>query len=259
MTDVKESDLVKAINNRWGQGNPPRHVVAVQVNNGAGYSYGRTIDAIVLNTWPSDGLSLQGLEIKTSRADYRRELRNPQKFRDFKPYLDRFSIVAPKGVIQMDILPNKWGAYVLTDDQDLHTLRAPLPLHDDFEPTVNRHIFAAFARALVQRSLSDEAIEAAEERGRERAERRAQMTIERLEDKAEQWESAVEEFEQASGVKISRYSGQQIGEAVQFVLSGGLKTKLQYKTSLRDVGERLISLADELEELQANYERMESE
>lgn len=249
--EITEKTLTDAAMEKWGHGmkEMPRFVMAVQVHNGAGFRYSRKIDAIVLDTWPSKGITLHGLEMKISKSDFRRELKNPQKHREFEPYLDRFSIVAAPGVVSLDVLPAKWGAYVLKDDGTLHTLRAPLPLHDDPKPHVSRGIFAAFCRALVTRSLSDEAIKAAYDRGLALGKERAEGTINGFKKQAEEAQEAIDEFEEKSGVGVRSYNAGQIGEAVKVVMGGGLKRRLGYRQDIRSLGEGMIKLADELDRL----------
>lgn len=253
MADVSEKDLTDAVLNRWATGNPPRYVAAVQVNNGAGYSYTRTLDAIVLDTWPSSGIIFHGLEMKTTRSDLRRELRNPRKYREFEPFLDRFSVVAAKGVLGLDLLPDKWGAYVLKDDGNLHTLRAPLPLHDD-HPDFPRGVVAAFSRALVERSLSEDAKKRAYERGKAHAEERAQRKIEDCKRKLNAMNQSMVEFEEKSGLKLKSWSAGEMGEAVSLIMAGGLERRLRFVHDIRDVGERMVQLADELDALKERYE-----
>jgi len=75
----------------------PRWIVAFQVHNAAGFGFSRRLDAVVLDTWPSQGLTVHGLEIKTRKSDMRRELLDPAKAQAFATDLDLFSIAAPAG------------------------------------------------------------------------------------------------------------------------------------------------------------------
>jgi hypothetical protein len=50
-----------------------------QVSNGTGAIARRTAEALLVQTWPSRGLSLTGVEYKRTRYDWRRELREGSK------------------------------------------------------------------------------------------------------------------------------------------------------------------------------------
>lgn len=255
LTKQTEATLTKAIHRTWPYSDMrPRYVVAVQVNNGAGYAYGRTLDAIVFDTWPSGGLTLHGLEIKVTKGDLRRELQNTKKYADFSQHLDYFSIVAPRGVVDLKLLPPKWGLFQPTDDGKLRARRKPLSIHADDRTTLSRSMSAAFVRALVSRSLSSEATAAAYTRGEESAKQRGEWEVEDITKKLESLKQSISEFETASGVKITSWNGGKIGEAVTLVLAGGFEERIRYAGNIRNLGEKIIRLADELDALKQKYD-----
>ncbi len=258
-TTHTEESLTKAILQTWGgipsQGGGVRYVVAIQVNNGAGFSFGRTLDAIVFDTWPSKGLTLHGLEVKVSRADLRRELQDPDKAAAFTEHLDIFSIVAPKDVVDRDIIPRRWGIYMPDGKGGLRAARKPLYLHDDARDRrrVDRDIMAAFSRALVQRSLSREAEQLAYDRGHKAAERIAAFEIDRTKNDAARCRERIAEFEQASGVSIDQYNAGDVGKAFAAFrrLSGtGYEAGLPIDQARR-VAERVEGLADDMAALKS--------
>lgn len=253
-----EATLTKAILRTWPYGDlHHRYVVAVQVNNGAGYNYKRTLDAIVFDTWPREGLTLHGLEIKVTKADLRRELQNTKKYTDFSQHLDYFSIVAPKGVADLKILPPKWGLYNPTDDGKLRARRKPLSIHTEKNSDISRSMAAAFVRALVSRSLSQEATAAAFERGRESATGHGEIEIAALSRRVESLSEAIQKFEETSGVRIHAWGGEKIGEAVAVVLAGGIGERIKYAGGIRRLGEKITQLADELDSLKQGYDKEE--
>ena len=255
LAEQTEATLTTAIHRTWPYSDMrPRYVVAVQVNNGAGYAYGRTLDAIVFDTWPSGGLTLHGLEIKVTKGDLRRELQNTKKYADFSQHLDYFSIVAPKGVVDLKILPPKWGLFQPTDDGKLRARRKPLSIHADDRTTLSRSMSAAFVRALVSRSLSSEATAAAYARGEKSAKQRGEWKIKDLSRNLDSLEQSVSEFEASSGVRITSWNGEKIGEAVTLVLAGGFEQRIGYAGNIRSLGEKIIQLADELDALKQKYD-----
>jgi len=257
-TEHTEATLTEAIHHTWPYSNiRPRYVVAVQVNNGAGYAYGRTIDAIVFDTWPSGGLTLHGLEIKITKSDLRRELQDTKKYADFSAHLDYFSIIAPKGIVDLRLLPPKWGLFQPTDDGKLRARRKPLSIHDEHNKTLSRSMTAAFVRALVSRSLSQDATAAAFTRGEESGARSGERKIESLSRNLDSLRQAVKEFEESSGVKITSWGGKKMGEAVNIVLAGGIEQRIKYAGGIRNLGEKIIQLADELDSLKQDYDKRE--
>ncbi len=185
-----EAAMLKLIHIRWPSGGKtPRYLVAEHVNNGAGFSYSRCIDAVVFNTWPSEGLGLHGLEVKVSAADFRRELQDTSKFAAFAPYLDTFSIVAPPGVVDVALLHSRWGLYVADPEKGgLRTARKPMMLHDDgVREHADRSFLAAFARALAMRGARSDDYELGVLEGR-----RQKTEIEKLTEEVERATRRVE-------------------------------------------------------------------
>jgi hypothetical protein len=248
---VSEAELLAAIQKTWPMHSlRPRFVVAVQVHNGAGFSYGRRLDAVVLDTWPSTGMYLHGMEIKCTKADLRRELQDTAKFAEFSDYLDLFSIVAPAGIVDLNLLPPKWGLYCPVVNGALRARRKPLMLHQEGKrKTIDRSIMAAFARALVDRSMDKEAIKAEYDRGHANGKDEGLRGHNAAIADLETYRQRVKEFQVASGLNIDEWSAGKIGEAVKVVLAGGIEQRIGYASNVRDLANRLLKLADELDEL----------
>ena len=259
-TEWTEAALTKAIQKTWSldQRGLPRFVVAVQVNNGAGFRYNRTLDAVVFDTWPTSGLYLHGLEIKCSKGDFRRELQDTAKFAEGAKYLDLFSIVASPGVADLDVMPAKWGLNSPTQSGTLKARRKHLMLHDEGKRNaVDRSFAAAFARALVTRSLSDDGQREAYEKGKAEATKTLDYELDEAQKEAESAKRTVMEFEAASGIALSGWRAGKMGEAVKFVMAGKLDLRFVYTNDLHELGEKLIALGDELD-LLAGKMRLEA-
>jgi hypothetical protein len=252
MSEWTEGMLIAAILKTWPYTDlRPRYVTGIQVRNAAGYSAGRMIDAVVFDTWPSTGMKLHGLEIKVSKQDLRRELLDPSKSAKFTGLVDRYSIVAPQGVADLKLLPKAWGLYCPTEDGKLRARRKPLPLRPEqpSSPTIDRSFAAAFVRALIDRSIDRSAMRAEYERGKTDGQKMAQEKAERAARKLEDYQRSVRDFEDASGVRITNYNGKSIGEAVTFILNGGMRRLINRSATIKDIGTRLITLVEEMEAL----------
>lgn len=91
---------------------PPAFAVFEELRNRTGYAgreRERYLDMLVMSLYPSDGLELTGLEIKVSRADFKKELLDPDKSDAFSRYVDRWYIAAPAELLPVEELPLNWG------------------------------------------------------------------------------------------------------------------------------------------------------
>lgn len=71
---------------------------------------GRRLDALAFRLWGGGkGYRVLGFEIKTSRGDWRHELTQIEKSREWAEVVDEFYVVAPAGIVQLDELPRGWG------------------------------------------------------------------------------------------------------------------------------------------------------
>lgn len=78
--------------------------VAPATGGGTGYA-----DAVAVNLWRSRGHAIYGFEVKTSRSDWLRELKQPGKPDAVFKFCDHWFIVAPKGIVRPGELPPTWG------------------------------------------------------------------------------------------------------------------------------------------------------
>lgn len=129
-------------------GNGPRYAMAEHVRDQAGFNASRTLDAIVMDTWPSSGLALHGFEVKCSRGDWLRELAQPWKAAAFTRWVDYFWVVTASSVAKRDEMPEGWGL-MERRGASLHVVvrakrLAPEPL--------DRSFVAALLRAACHRS-----------------------------------------------------------------------------------------------------------
>lgn len=131
---ITEGVILDALRRRYGQrsGNGPAWAFIPHVRNAAGFGDWRTkgglrtCDALALGLWPSKGLELHGHEIKCTRTDWLRELKDPDKADAFMRYCDRWWLVAPPKVARIDELPEGWGLLTFHGDRIVRRVEAPL-------------------------------------------------------------------------------------------------------------------------------------
>lgn len=124
-----------------------------EVASSSGSGPRRYADAVAMGLWPSHGCLLTGFEIKVSRADWLRELRDGKKCEEVQRYCHHWYLVAPADVAKEEELPHNWGMLLYTSGGGLRvTKRAPL------EAAIP--IDATFMASMLRRSQSQESAHA---------------------------------------------------------------------------------------------------
>jgi hypothetical protein len=141
-----ERTLLDLLHERHGRvhGNGRRYVVAEHVRSGAGWA-DATADCLVMDLWQSSRNAVHGFEVKTSRADWLRELRTPEKAEVFRRFAHYWWLVAGDRGIVRDDLPDGWGLLVASGRGLRAVVQAP---RRDPEPMAPGMV-AAFLRAAV--------------------------------------------------------------------------------------------------------------
>jgi len=147
-------------------------------------------DGVAINMWASRGYSITGFEVKVSRSDWLRELKQPEKSEPVLTKCDYWFLVAPDDVFVPDEVPPSWGILSFKDGKLREKRKAP-----KLEPKAITRAFVAqmFRRAhekeerdisgRVQRALADD--RAAMER---RIEERVKQQTRQLREEAAKWE-----------------------------------------------------------------------
>lgn len=224
-----------------------------QVGNATGFKTNRHADALALGLWPSRGMELHGFEFKTSRADWRRELRDPAKADEMARFCDRWWIVSSEErFIPLEELPATWGLLVAHGARGTQVkmvrqasaLPTPPPLDLTFLAAMLRSaqdvIFPEATVAQLQEVRSAGVKEGMAAGAKAGELRQAELQAELL-----ALRQKVHRFEQESGVHFSTDHGwfnqrrPSIGAAVRFVQTGGLETA---RAELEGIAERALSL-----------------
>ena len=116
---MTERDMLELLHRRYGQRSynggvdAPRYICAEHVRAGAGFEQ-RTADFIAVDTWESSmrhgWLTIHGVEVKVSRSDWLRELKDPDKAANGMRYASHCWLAVPDPSIVRDgeLLPG-WG------------------------------------------------------------------------------------------------------------------------------------------------------
>lgn len=199
------------------------YAVFFEVRDATGFAARRSADAVVFSLWPSRGLEVSGFEIKVSRADWIKEMRDPAKAESIARYCDRWwLVVSDEKIVAAGELPPTWGLMVARAN-GFHVV-TPAPKLD--AAPLDRSFVAAVCRSAQAAAPRTAAITAAVETARRDWETRRKRVESSVKSdgrrELETLQRAVKEFEEASGVRIQSWQAGKIGHAVNAVLGGHL-------------------------------------
>ena len=146
---ITAKDVLALLRERYSNGG--EWVCASEVQRKTGWS-DRRYDFVAMNCFESTGQKIEVVEIKVSKSDLRHELEEAEKHIVIFDEIDYYSLAAPAKIIDMRIIPPKWGVYAYQDGK-LVTKRKPLHLHDEFKSTVSRTFAASFMRAAIAQNM----------------------------------------------------------------------------------------------------------
>lgn len=167
MAKITASDVRLLLRDRYSDSR--RYAYAEEVYNATGLEGKRRLDMVVVDCFKSNGFAIEGIEVKVSKADLRRELEDSSKHNIFYDHIDYYSLAAPASVVDVKLIPEKWGIYLIREDSEgslfLDTYRKPLSLHDEMVKACDKAFIASLFRAMWKTKPSDVQIEAARKEG----------------------------------------------------------------------------------------------
>ena len=232
---------------------PPVYAFFTEVANGTGAHQAGYADAVTYHLFPSSGHIIEGFEIKVSRGDWLRELKQPQKAGNVMQYCDRWWLVAPKGVTAAEEIPKNWGFYEIINNKFYTRKRAP-----ELEPT---ELSPSFVAAMLRRATEDvvprSTLYDQVRQAREDAKVDYAKQIDDAKIKLKKYREDVEAWEKESGLDVFgswAASSSQLGKAVKFVLEDGLKRTLEYNTEEAiNHTRRILSGLEEFEKMRKEF------
>lgn len=103
---ILAADVLELLQVRYS---PPEWAPFCELRDAPGFGRSRTIDFFAAQTWPSRGRHYVAVEVKVSRADWLRELRDPAKRAPFEAASSEIWVAAPGGVVKVSELPEGMG------------------------------------------------------------------------------------------------------------------------------------------------------
>lgn len=194
----------------------PAYALIEDVGRSTGFANGRA-DGIAMSLWPSRGFDLIGLEVKASRSDWLRELKNPEKADRFIMFMNYWYIVAgDKDIVKTDELPRLWGLMVPSGGR--------LKIVKHAEPLAAKTVDNGFLAAIMRKVHEHKAVMTEGDRRAAIAANDKMWEVRNKHEEAEhnKLRKAVKDFQEASGVRIESWShtSHEIGAAVKTVLEG---------------------------------------
>lgn len=220
---------------------------------------GRRADCIALNTWPSRDFKVIGFEIKASRSDWKREMRESAKNDMFVGQCDEFYLVtAKKGILKDGELPNGWGHLRLTGSGLRKEEQSNLTEAQD-QP-MKKAFWAKLAAKAFDDGVPNERINAAKRQGfkegKERASNTTDYSIQRLRRKAEKWDEVKDSpLDLLSFDTDTLQEIQTARDFIEKVEGGGYAGFDQSISGIETRLERMVETLEEIENLREDLER----
>lgn len=230
-------DIRAAIRKRYSDSR--RYAVAEEVGLTTGFSH-RRLDMMILDCYNSNGFSIDGIEIKVSTADLRRELEFPEKHVAFYDVIDYYTVAAPAGVVEpvMNLLPPKWGILIVNENGTTRFKRKPIALEDKASSSpVPRGFLAAISRAIQSRQPAEQEIRDAYDRGYADAKEKVLAEQERRNWRVNRDAARLEEYDELC--RRFRFYGDNVSEAMD-------EFEAFRKLDLKTTRERLQRTMDQL-------------
>ena len=226
----------------------PEWALLEEVHNRTGGGT-RSADAIAMNLWESNAFRIIGFEIKVSRSDWLRELKDPSKADVIAAYCDMWFIVATSDIVKEDELPPNWGLQVLKGN-GLHIVKKA-PLLEDRKALDRRFVAAMIRRATqVGEAQISAALATAIESERKRVAERVQSEVDRRTRRAKEIADRLEVVKAATGIDLLSYSfdGEDVSHAIRYALAERRDLVGRYN-GLRSLQNKLRSLDKAIDEL----------
>lgn len=247
------------LNHLYGRFPKSEYALVDEVRDAAGFYANRSIDFMAFGLWPSRGHDVHAMEVKSSRADWLKELKNPKKQESIYQYSDYMWLVTTNTDIVKDIseIPSTWGWIELKNGKCYYKKQAPKNLN---KKTWGISFFAAFVKRMTTRMVHEDSLDDIVKTKSENQNRNLLSKLEIAENKAKEYKSALERFEQLSGIKILRgyFSTiddeklERIASALKIVIKNESSTDWHY-TKLERMKQELEQTAIQINEILASH------
>ncbi len=232
---------------------PSEYALMAEVRDAAGFGASRSADYLIMGLWPSRGLDMIGIERKTYRNDWLGELKKPEKAENIYQYCDRWYLLTDnENVAKIEEIPQMWGWMHINESGKIILYKeapklTPAPISKSFLACILKR--AACKKGWITEISIQDKIESAKQDGINQRDHRAKNTLEAF----KILETNVKEFEETTGIKINNLrwgaTGKQIGEAVKFILDGGIESLKQKISQIKNLTGSVTKSIEDYEKL----------
>lgn len=221
----------------------PEYVLIQEVSDASGHARSRSLDFMAIGMWNSRGLAIHGIEEKSWRNDWLKELKNPAKQENHFKFCDYFWLLTTEGdVAKLEEIPPSWGWMHVMGSRIKTMKEAP-----KLTPVICSRTFmcammrrAACKEKYVLRESIEEQLEEARKGAREVEKRSHEYSLSEY----NKLLKSVKEFETAAGIKVEKswqHDPVKTGAAVKLFLEGGVEKYQKELESLREKAEKIVS------------------
>ncbi len=222
MSESKKTSIWDALKKRYPDN---EFVLMAEVSDAAGTSRSRSLDYMAVGLYPSRGLHITGIELKSHRGDWLNELKNPKKQENHFKHCDYFYLLtADEHVAKLEEIPETWGWLCMKNSIIKVIKKAPklTPL----DPS--KHFMVAMLKRASSKDnfVHVDSIKDRIEQVKQSALSMRDREIKRQEQELKDLKKLVKEFEEAAGVRFGtwgNYQPSEIGKAVKFINDYGVK------------------------------------
>jgi len=257
---ITEQVVANALSKKYPS---PQYAFLTHVRNSTGYGNEdgiRTADALALGLWASRGKLLEGFEIKVSRTDWLKELKEPDKAESIMKFCDCWwLVIGSEDIIRTGELPHGWGLKCL---QKGHIVTLQQPEFNKEVKPMSRDFLCGFMRNMSEgiERVYTPTVEV-EKRIKESVDARVAMEMNNRDRTFNEYQKLLErikKFEEITGIAMSQNilsnwgNPEEFSKVVRGVMNGEhlrLKRDLGYvvqalESALKDVKDEIKDIPD---------------
>lgn len=219
----------------------------------------RRVDAVAFNLYPSRNFKTVGFEVKASRSDWKKELKDVSKADYFVRQCDQFYVVAAhKDIVREKELPDGWGLYEMKGGGKLYETVEPDPTPHQQRGTDREFFMRAVKNAMEERQDLYKGLHRMRRRGyregKEEAKEKLMAEIKRdeipneMQREMQELREKAENYEQLKDAGLHVYSEKDI-ERLKRAKTLMRKVDASGFGSVEDAIDQIRKHADRLEEL----------
>lgn len=243
MSDTEKISTFELLKRKFPDG---QYVLLQEVSDKAGFRNG-SCDFMSVGLWPSRGLEITGIEFKSYRNDWLRELKDPAKAEAFYKHCDRwYLLISNETIAKLEEIPPTWGLMCIKGKR-IVTLKEAPKLNP--EP-ISRSFLAALMKRATMGLIHPSTIEERINNAVELEKNNQEILFERERQNFEKMRKRIEDFEKASGIVIQSrwqyHDAEKMGNIVEYVLRNEGK---EFKQSLENAKEEATKIAQKIDSI----------